>query len=131
MIYHAKTKNITVKVQPEFLEGQSDPSEDHYVWAYHVRIENDNEGPVQLISRRWEIIDAYGNVRHVDGEGVVGMQPQIAPEEFFEYNSGTSLKTPSGFMRGSYQIEDEDGNEFDVEIPTFSLDSQYQNVVLQ
>lgn len=131
MIYHAKTQGITVKVQPEFVENQSDPTEDHYVWVYHVRIENGSEITVQLINRHWEIIDAFGNVRHVDGEGVVGMQPIITPTEFFEYNSGTSLKTPSGFMRGSYQLEDEDGNEFEVEIPTFSLDSHYQTVVLQ
>ncbi|HCM84151.1 MAG TPA: Co2+/Mg2+ efflux protein ApaG [Alphaproteobacteria bacterium] len=130
-MYHAKTHGITVKVQPEFLEHQSDPTEDHYVWAYHVRIENGSEGAVQLLSRTWEVIDAFGNIRHISGEGVVGMQPLIAATEFFEYNSGTSLKTPSGFMRGTYQLEDEDGNEFDIDIPIFSLDSHYQNVVLQ
>lgn len=131
MIYHAKTNGITIKVQPEFLEAQSDPTDDHYVWAYHVRIENESETTVQLLMRSWEIIDAFGHIRHVDGEGVVGMQPVIAPGEHFEYNSGSSLKTPSGFMRGTYQFEDEDGNEFDAEIPTFSLDSHYQNIVLQ
>jgi ApaG protein len=131
MIYHAETYGITIKVQPEFLDGQSNPEVDHYVWAYHVRIENGSEKTVQLQSRSWEIIDSFGHTKRVAGEGVVGMQPVIAPSEFFEYNSGTVLKTPSGFMRGHYVFEDEDGNEFSAEIPAFSLDSHYQNVTLQ
>ncbi len=131
MIYHAETHGLTIKVQPEFLDSQSDPDIDHYVWAYHVRIENGSDKTVQLLSRAWEIVDAYGHTKRVAGEGVVGLQPVIAPTEFFEYNSGSVLKTPSGFMRGTYQFEDEDGNEFNAEIPAFSLDSPYQTVVLQ
>jgi ApaG protein len=131
MIYHARTKDIVIKVRPEFLDGQSDASENSYVWAYHIRIENAGDMMVQLLVRHWRITDAYGHERRVDDDGVVGLQPLIAPGEFFEYNSGVNLKTPSGFMRGYYEFEDEDGNEFNAEIPAFSLDSHYQSVVLQ
>ncbi len=131
MIYHARTENIVIKVRPEFLDAQSMPQENHFVWAYHIRIENAGETTTQLLRRHWRITDAYGNERRVDNDGVVGMQPVIAPSEYFEYNSGASLKTPSGFMAGYYEFEDEDGNEFEAEIPAFSLDSHYQKVVLQ
>lgn len=131
MIYHASTRDITVKVRAEFLEGKSDPENNHYVWAYHVRIENGGEVTVQLLARNWQVTDAFGNVKRIKGEGVVGMQPVISATEYFEYNSGSSLATPSGFMKGHYEFEDEDGNEFEVEIPAFSLDSPYQTVVLQ
>src|ERR1700744_2473401 len=105
MIYHARTENIIVKVRPEFLEEQSTPEDGHYVWAYHVRIENMGETTTQLLRRHWRITDSYGNERRVDDDGVVDMQPVIAPGEYFEYNSGASLKTPSGFMRGYYEFE--------------------------
>jgi len=131
MIYHARTRDILVKVQPEFLEHQSDPANDHYVWSYHVRIENTGDVAVQLLRRHWKIIDAFGGEKHVDDDGVVGLQPIIAAGEHFEYNSGTFLKTPSGFMGGYYEAEDEDGNDHEIEIPVFSLDSPYQAVVLQ
>lgn len=131
MIYHAVTRGIIVKVRAEFLESQSDPENNHYVWGYHVRIENNGEVAVQLINRNWQVTDAFGNVKRIKGEGVVGLQPVISATEFFEYNSGSSLATPSGFMKGYYEFEDEDGNEFEVEIPAFSLDSPYQTVVLQ
>jgi len=131
MIYYAATAGLTVKVQPEFLETQSDPEENIYVWAYHVRIENGSELTVQLRQRHWEITDAFGQMRRVDGEGVVGIQPIIAPSDFFEYNSAASLTTPSGFMTGHYDFEDEDGNDLQIKIPAFSLDSPYQTVVLQ
>ena len=131
MIYHARTQDLTVKVRPEFLESQSDPDENHYVWAYHVRIENAGDVAVQLLHRHWRITDAFGNEKRVDGEGVVGVDPIIPAGASFEYNSGASLATPSGSMQGHYDIEDEDGNEFEIEIPAFSLDSPYQTVVLQ
>jgi ApaG protein len=113
------------------LDGQSDAAENSFVWAYHIRIENTGDVMVQLLRRHWRITDSYGNERRVDDDGVVGIQPLIAPNEFFEYSSGVNLKTPSGFMRGFYEFEDEDGNEFNAEIPAFSLDSPYQPVVLQ
>ena len=131
MIYVAHTKDLAVKVRPEFLEEQSEPTENHFVWGYSIRIENNGSGPVQLLSRHWRVTDAFGNERRIDGDGVVGLEPVIDEDDFFEYNSGASLKTPSGFMQGTYTMEDENGEEFDIEIPLFSLDSPYQKVTLQ
>jgi ApaG protein len=131
MIYHATTHDITIKVSPNFLDYQSDPDDEQYVWSYHVRMENAGDVTMHLLTRHWEITDAFGKVRRVDGEGVVGAQPILAQNEYFEYQSGCTLKTPSGFMRGHYVFEDEDGNEHDITIPAFPLESPYQTVVLQ
>jgi ApaG protein len=93
------------------------------VWAYHIRIENGGEEPVQLISRHWIITDAQGRTQEVRGLGVVGEQPVIQPGASFDYVSGCPLTTPSGMMRGSYQMTLGSGWPFEVEIPAFSLDS--------
>jgi ApaG protein len=125
-MYSATTRSITVTVKPVFLEDQSSPRDNHYVWAYHVRIENRGNATVQLRSRYWHITDARGHVQEVRGAGVVGEQPVLKPGEAFEYTSGTPLPTPSGIMTGTYQMESEGGGAFDVEIPAFSLDSPHQ-----
>jgi len=126
-MYSAVTRNIRVTVEPVFLEEQSSASEDHYVWAYQVRIENTGPGTVQLINRYWHITDARGRVQEVRGEGVVGEQPTLAPGQSFEYTSGTPLATPSGIMVGTYEMEDSgSGERFDIDVPAFSLDSPYQ-----
>ncbi|MEC9077986.1 MAG: Co2+/Mg2+ efflux protein ApaG [Pseudomonadota bacterium] len=125
-MYSATTKAIRVSVKPIFLDDQSTPSEDHYVWAYQVTIENTGSGTVQLINRHWRITDAQGRMQEVKGEGVVGEQPRLGPGQLFEYTSGTPLNTPSGLMMGSYEMEDERGQRFDIDIPAFSLDSPYQ-----
>ena len=125
-MYSAITKAIRVSVKPIFLDDQSTPSEDHYVWAYQVTIENTGSGTVQLINRHWRITDAQGRMQEVKGEGVVGEQPRLGPGQLFEYTSGTPLNTPSGLMMGSYEMEDERGQRFDIDIPAFSLDSPYQ-----
>lgn len=126
-MYSAITRNIRVTVEPIFLDEQSSATEDHYVWAYQVRIENDGDQTVQLINRYWRITDAGGRVQEVRGEGVVGEQPKLAPGESFEYTSGTPLGTPSGIMVGTYEMEDSGtGERFDIEVPAFSLDSPYQ-----
>ena len=124
--YTQTTQAITVTVEPFFLEEQSTPEENHYVWAYHVQIENRSRATVQLVTRHWRIMDSSGNVQDVRGEGVVGEQPVLQPGNSFEYTSGTPLPTPSGFMAGTYQMEDEAGERFDVEIPAFSLDSPFE-----
>lgn len=124
--YSQTTQAITVTVEPFFLEEQSTPEENHYVWAYHVQIENGGRNTVQLVNRHWRIMDSTGNVQDVRGEGVVGEQPVLQPGKSFEYTSGTPLPTPSGFMAGTYQMEDEVGERFDVEIPPFSLDSPFE-----
>ena len=96
-------------------------SSQRWFWSYHVRIENGSERAVQLLSRRWTIIDGRGTAHEVVGEGVVGEMPLIAPGASFDYVSGCPLDTPSGVMSGSYRMVDEDGTAFDVEIPRFQL----------
>ena len=112
---------IEVTVSSRFVEEQSAPSEGRYVFAYHIRIRNSGQGTAQLISRHWIITDANGKVQEVQGEGVVGEQPTLAPGESFEYTSGCTLSTPFGSMKGSYQMLGSDGEEFDAGIPEFSL----------
>ena len=125
-MYEKTTRTIRVTVKPFYLDEQSSPSEDHYVWAYHVRIENMGDDTVQLRTRHWHITDANGRVHEVRGAGVVGEQPVLRPGEAFEYTSGTPLATPSGIMVGDYAMETEDGERFTVAIPAFSLDSPHQ-----
>lgn len=121
--YAATTRGITVRVAPSYLPEQSDPQAGRWVWAYHIRIENGGDEPVQLISRHWIITDAQGRTQEVRGLGVVGEQPVIQPGASFDYVSGCPLTTPSGMMRGSYQMTLGSGWPFEVEIPAFSLDS--------
>lgn len=123
--YSEITRGISVTVLPIYLEDQSTPEASHFVWAYHVRIENQGTETVQLVSRHWQITDSSGRLQEVRGEGVVGEQPVLRPGEAFEYTSGTPLPTPSGIMVGSYQMRTEDGDAFDIRIPAFSLDSPH------
>ncbi|MBK1698894.1 Co2+/Mg2+ efflux protein ApaG [Rhodovibrio salinarum] len=129
-MYSHTSQDIRITVEPYYLDDQSSPSDDHYVWAYHVKIENVGEVAVQLINRYWRITDANGQIQEVRGSGVVGKQPVLDPGESFEYTSGTPLGTPSGIMVGSYEMETRSGERFDVEIPAFSLDSPHQPVQL-
>lgn len=128
--YERTTRNISVTVTPIFLEDQSEPDENHFVWAYQVRIENHGPDTVQLRSRYWHITDANGLVQEVRGSGVVGEQPVLEPGQSFEYTSGTPLATPSGIMVGSYQMQTDEGDLIEVDIPAFSLDSPHQVVRL-
>ena len=130
IMYSEITREIRVTVRPFFLEDQSSPEEMHFVWAYHVRIENQGPQTVQLRNRYWRITDSLGRIQEVRGAGVVGEQPVLRPGEAFEYTSGTPLATPSGIMVGTYQMESENGERFDVNIPAFSLDSPHQSVRL-
>lgn len=129
-MYNATTRDIKISVKTAYLEEQSAPTDCHFVWAYHIRIENLGSETVQLVSRYWRITDAKGEVHEVRGPGVVGEQPTLEPGDTFEYTSGTPLSTPSGIMTGKYQMENERGEKFDVQIPAFSLDSPYQPVRL-
>ena len=124
-MYNQTTKSICVSVEPIYLDDQSSPSDNHYVWAYQVRIENKGNDTVQLLNRYWHITDDQGRVQEVRGAGVVGEQPTLRPGESFEYASGTPLPTPSGIMVGSYEMETAQGSRFDVAVPAFSLDSPY------
>ncbi|NBO20032.1 MAG: Co2+/Mg2+ efflux protein ApaG [Proteobacteria bacterium] len=125
-MYTSTTNNIKITVVPVYLEEQSDPEEHHYVWAYTVQLENIGEHSVQLVNRHWHITDANGNVQEVRGAGVVGEQPTLSGGDEYRYTSGAALRTPSGIMRGRYEMMAEDGESFWVEIPTFSLDSPDQ-----
>ncbi len=121
-MYTATTRAILVTVGPQYLPDQSDPAKAQYVWAYQVRIENKGDFTVQLRSRHWKITDGLGRLQEVKGPGVVGKTPMLRPGDVFEYTSGTPLSTPSGIMAGTYQMVSEQGEKFDIEIPTFSLD---------
>lgn len=125
-MYQETTRSILVSVEPTYLDDQSAPDEAHFVWKYHVRIENKGALTVQLRNRYWRITDSLGRVQEVRGAGVVGEQPILHPGEAYEYTSGTPLKTPSGIMVGTYEMESETGETFDIVIPAFSLDSPYQ-----
>ena len=116
-----KKYHISVSVNTTYLEDQSDPASDRYVFAYTVTIANAGNVAAQLISRHWVITDAENVTPEVTGLGVVGEQPLLRPGESFEYTSGTAMATPVGTMRGSYQMVAEDGNKFDAEIPVFTL----------
>jgi ApaG protein len=113
--------SIQVEVETQYIEEQSLPNQDHYVFAYSITIYNSGSIPAQLLTRHWIITDANNKVQDVKGEGVVGEQPHLKPGEQYRYTSGTMLETPVGTMRGSYQMLADDGVEFDAEIPTFTL----------
>lgn len=122
-MYSSTTHDITVSVEPTYLDQESAPDKNIYVWAYTVRIENKGSDTLQLRTRYWKITDAYGRVQEVQGPGVVGEQPVLKPGESFEYTSGTPLSTPTGIMAGIYAMETSAGDMVDVEIPPFSLDT--------
>ena len=119
----AVTRGIAVRVAVSYLAEQSDPTAERWFWSYHVRIENGSERAVQLLSRRWTIVDGRGTVHEVVGEGVVGEMPLIAPGASFDYVSGCPLDTANGTMVGTYRMVDEDGSAFEVTIPRFHLTS--------
>lgn len=123
--YEQTTDGLKVRVKPKFLHDESEPARFKFIWAYTVEVENGTDTSWRLISRHWEIIDADGRTQIVDGEGVIGQQPVIAPGGVFRYTSGAPLSTPSGVMRGRYFLEDDDGASLAADIPLFSLDSPY------
>ena len=104
-----------------YIEAQSDPHADRYVFAYTVTITNDGSVPVQLVTRHWIITDANNRVQEVRGDGVVGEKPRLQPGASYQYTSGTAIETPVGTMGGSYQMVADDGTKFDAEIPAFTL----------
>jgi ApaG protein len=117
----ATTRGVRVQVHSAYLPDRSAPPEGRFFFAYRVRISNQGEETVQLVSRHWVITDGHGNVEHVQGPGVVGEQPVLEPGEAFEYTSFCPLPTPIGSMHGSYQMVTAGGARFDAEIAAFSL----------
>jgi ApaG protein len=122
-MYSETTRSIKVTVRPFYLDQHSSPAENHYVWAYHVRIENEGGETVQLRNRHWQITDELGRLQEVRGPGVVGEQPVLQPGQSFEYTSSCPLTTPSGFMVGDYEMETQAGEMFLIRVPAFSLDT--------
>jgi ApaG protein len=122
-MYRATTRDIVVTVEPEYCSERSSPESGAYFWTYTIIIHNAGTETVQLINRHWRIVDAQGKNFEVNGPGVVGEQPVLAPGESFRYTSGVPLATPSGMMSGHYEMVGSSGAGFDVEIPGFSLDS--------
>lgn len=129
-MYEAVTREIRVRVSPEYLPDQSEPEDSRYFWAYKVEITNLGKETVQLRTRHWRITDANGRTEEVRGPGVVGEQPTLEPGQTFTYSSGCPLRTPQGLMVGSYQMVDAGGTMFDVAIPAFSLDSPFSRPTL-
>ena len=124
-MYEQTTRHIRIIVRPQFLENQSEPEQQKYVWAYTITMENLSGDTVQLLTRHWIITDGIGHKQEVKGDGVIGEQPTLRPGDSFQYTSGCPLPTPSGVMSGSYVMIDANGVGFDVAIPAFSLDSPY------
>jgi ApaG protein len=112
---------ITVEVETAYLEEQSEPSEQRFVFAYTITLRNSGKVPAKLLTRHWIITDANGRIQEVRGEGVVGEQPHLKPGQGFRYSSGAVLETPVGSMHGSYQMLGDDGAQFDAPIPAFRL----------
>jgi ApaG protein len=126
MEFTATSHNMVVTVRPIYLPEESSPDENLFIWSYHVRIKSCRTDTVQLLTRYWRITDANGAVHEVRGDGVIGKQPVLHPNEDFAYQSGTHLPTSSGVMAGTYGMITEDGENFEITIPTFSLDSPAQ-----
>ena len=112
---------LEIQARAQFLDDQSKPEDDRYVFAYTIRIRNLGRLPAQLVARRWVITDANGRVEEVRGEGVVGEQPRLEPGEQFVYTSGATLPTAVGTMEGSYDMLGDAGTRFDAPIPPFTL----------
>jgi len=120
-VYEARTGDILVRVSPAYLPEDSNPENGRWIWSYTVEIENHGKDTVTLVSRHWVITDGLNRVEEVKGQGVVGEQPVLKPGEAFRYASGCPLATPSGAMRGGYQMVTAKGEAFEVTIPEFSL----------
>src|SRR5436190_8895427 len=129
-MYRAVTRKIEVTVEPAFMPDRSSPDKGQFFWSYTIVITNTGGETVQLKTRHWIITDATGRKQEVRGAGVIGEQPVLAPGERFEYTSGVPLPTASGFMTGRYQMVSESGERFEIDVPTFSLDSPDSKRVL-
>ncbi|AFJ48364.1 Co2+/Mg2+ efflux protein ApaG [Shimwellia blattae] len=112
---------VCVQVQSVYIESQSSPDDERFVFAYTVTIRNLGRNPVQLLGRYWLITNGNGRETEVQGEGVVGVQPLITPGNEYQYTSGAVIETPLGTMQGHYEMVDEQGNGFRVAIPVFRL----------
>jgi ApaG protein len=117
----AALNNIRVDVETRYIEDQSNPEQNYYVFAYTITIQNKGQQSAQLLTRHWVITDSNQKVQEVRGDGVVGEQPLLKPGEQFVYTSGTMLETAVGTMKGSYQMMADDGSQFDATVDEFVL----------
>ena len=117
----ALTDGVRVEVRARYSEDHSAPSRSRWFFLYTIRISNEGEQAVQLLTRHWTIVDATGEAEEVHGPGVVGETPVLEPGEMFEYTSGCPLSTPFGSMTGTYEMARGDGTRFDAEIAVFEL----------
>jgi ApaG protein len=124
----ATTRNIRVRVQAQYDPRRSSPHQSQWFFLYTVNITNESHDTVQLMSRHWIITDGMGKVEEVQGPGVVGKQPVLAPGQSFEYTSGCPLATPFGAMHGTYQMVNQTGEKFDIDIAPFTLTETYSTV---
>lgn len=130
-LFEQRTKDVVVRVEPEYLAEQSSPSDSRFIWAYTVEIDNQGAEDLTVTERFWQIADSRGQVQEVRGKGVVGEKPVVKPGEVFRYTSGAPLTAPSGMMRGTYTVESAiTGESYDVDIPAFVLDSPHEGLVL-
>ena len=113
--------DIRIQVATSYIDEQSEPDADRYVFAYTITISNNGDVAAKLLSRHWVITDANGKVQEVSGDGVVGEQPHLNPGERFRYSSGAVLETPVGAMQGLYRMETDTGASFDAPIAPFTL----------
>lgn len=116
-----KHSGIRIEVATNYVDDQSEPDADRYVFAYTITISNDGDVAAKLLSRHWVITDANGKVQEVSGDGVVGEQPHLNPGERFRYSSGAVIETPVGAMQGLYRMVADDGDSFDAPIAPFTL----------
>lgn len=121
----AVTSNVRVEVQSQYAPERSQPFQNQWFFYYTIRITNEGDETVRLLSRHWIITDATDHTEEVKGPGVVGEQPVLSPGESFQYTSGCPLPTSTGVMRGTYQMVSEHGDQFDVEIAPFALREPY------
>jgi ApaG protein len=124
-VSEAVTNSIRVEVLSRYSPENSRTLQNAWVFEYTVRITNQGSETVQLLSRHWIITDALDHIEEVRGPGVVGQQPVLAPGESFKYSSWCPLKTPTGMMRGTYQMARSGGSQFDIEIAPFALRAPY------
>ncbi len=117
----SEKNKIIVAAKPQYIEEQSSPEDERYVFSYTITITNKGTVPAKLLTRHWLITDANGKVQEVNGEGVVGEQPHLKPGESFRYTSGAMIETPVAVMQGKYTLVSDEGTQFKADIPQFTL----------
>ena len=121
------TNQVKISVSTKFHEEYSSAESGQFLFSYHIKIENESDYTLQLLSRHWDIFDSNNEFNTVDGEGVVGETPTLEPGETYEYDSSCTLGTDIGFMKGHYLLEKKvDGSKFNVIIPQFELIAPYR-----